>query len=267
MMLRNTMRVMFSVAFIAATLPGAFAQGFAALVSPPRFELSAKPGDRIREVMEITNASTQPAKFRLRTADWVLEDNASVTFFDELKPGSCRPWVAIESRAISVTAGGKHRYRFEIAPPADTPPGECRFAVLIEGDEQQVQTPGGPAFPISGRLGVIVYVTVGGAEAKLDVVATRVAAINGEDVPLLMVKNTGNAHGRLAGFLTGTDAAGKKLEFSTATLPILPGETRPIALVLYRERDEAVKIAYPITIRGKLEWSGKTTPFEQSFAK
>ena len=36
---------------------------------------------------------------------------------------------------------------------------------------------------------------------------------------------------------------------------------------LAQREDQAVKIAYPITIRGKLEWGGKTTPFEQSFSR
>ena len=255
-------------ALVAAVPAVVLAQGFAALVSPPRFELTMKPGERSREVFEITNASAQSAQYRLKTADWTLDGNAAVQFDESLKPGSCRPWVAIESRQISVSAGGKYRYRFEIAPPADAPAGECRFAILIEGAEQNVQTPGGPAFPISGRLGVIVYVALGGAEAKLDVVGATVASVNAEDVPVMMVKNSGNAHGRLAGFLSGTDAAGAKVEFTPATLPILPGETRAISLVPYRERDEPVKIAYPITIRGKLEWGdNKSTAFEQSFAK
>jgi len=264
----NRARLLACAALAAAFPAAAFAQGFAALVSPPRFELAVKPGERLREVMEITNASAQAARFRLKTADWALDDTAAVKFDDTLKPGSCRPWVAIESRQITVTPGGKYRYRFEIAPPPDTPAGECRFAILIEGDDQNVQTPGGPAFPISGRLGVIVYVTFGGAEPKLEVVGARVAAINAEDVPVMMVKNTGNAHGRLAGFLSGTDAAGAKVEFTPATLPILPGETRAISLVPYKERDEPVKIAFPITVRGKLEWGdGKSMPFEQKFAK
>jgi hypothetical protein len=267
-LLRNTMRVVSCAAAVAAVLsPGAFAQGFAALVSPPRFELAGKPGEGIRQVVEITNASAQAAKYRIRTADWKFEQDAAVTFDDALRPGSCRPWVALESRQISVSPSGKYRFRFEIGVPADAPAQECRFAILIEGDDQQVQTPGGPAFPIAGRLGVIVYVTVGGAAPDLEVVSTRVSPVNGEDVPVLMVKNSGTAHGRLAGFLSGTDADGKKLEFTTATLPILPGETRAISLVPYREREELVKIAFPITIRGKLEWGDKTTPFEQSFAK
>jgi hypothetical protein len=260
---------LFLCAALAAATPAAvLAQGFAALVSPPRFEINAKPGDKLREVMEITNAGAQSAKYRLKTADWTLDADAAVKFDETLTPGSCRPWVAIESRQITIAPGGKYRYRFEVTPPAGAAPGECRFAILIEGDEQNVQTPGGPSFPISGRLGVIVYVTLAGAEPKIEVVGARVAKVNDEDMPVVMVKNSGNAHGRLAGFLSGTDAAGRKLEFTPATLPILPGETRAISLVLFRERDEPLKIAYPVTIRGKLEWGdNKSAPFEQSFVK
>jgi hypothetical protein len=245
----------------------AHAQGFAALVSPPRFELAAKPGDTVRQVMEITNAGAQVAKYRLRTTDWQLEPGGSVKFDETLAAGSCRPWVAIESRQISVSAGGKYRYRFEIAVPADATAGECRFAIMVEGDEQNVQTPGGPSFPISGRLGVIVYVTIGDARPTLEVVGARVENVNDAPTPVITVKNTGNAHGRLTGFLSGTDATGKKLDFTPSTLPILSGETRSLPLVVYGDKDEVVKIAYPVTIRGKLEWAGTSAPFEQTFSR
>jgi hypothetical protein len=142
----------------------ACAQGFAAVVSPPRFELAVKPGERIRDVIEISNASDQPAKYRVRTGDWALGPDAGVTFSDAaLGPGSCRPWVAIERREILVPSGGRYRYRFEVQPPANTPAGECRFALLIEGDEHTVKTQSGLTVPVSGRIGVIVYVIVGQA--------------------------------------------------------------------------------------------------------
>lgn len=252
----------------AALIPTAHAQGFAALVSPPRFELAAKPGARAREVIEITNASNQPAKFKLRTAEWTLDPAGAVKFEDALAPGSCRPWVAIERREITVSPGGKYRYRFEVAPPAEAPVGECRFAILVEGDEQNVQTGGGVSFPVAGRLGVIVYVVIGDAQPRLSVVGARVAQVEQQPTPVVQVKNDGSAHGRLSAFLSGTDAKGNKLEFTTSTLPILPGETRDIALVVRRERDEPVGIAYPITIRGKLEWGdNKTTELEQTFSR
>ena len=56
---------------------------------------------------------------------------------------SCRPWVAIERREITVPGGGRYRFRFEVEPPADAPPRECRFALMIEGDEQTAQTADG----------------------------------------------------------------------------------------------------------------------------
>jgi hypothetical protein len=252
--------------FSAALVSQSHAQGFAALVSPPRFELSAKPGAPAREVIEITNASGQPAKFKLRTAEWSLDAGGAVKFDDALAPGSCRPWVAIERREITVSPGGKYRYRFEVAPPADAKSGECRFAVLVEGDDQKVQA-GALSFPVSGRLGVIVYVAIGEAQPQLTVVGSKVATVEQVPTPVIQVKNEGTAHGRVSAFLSGTDAAGKKLEFTTSSLPILPGETRDISLVVHRERDESVAIAYPITIRGKLEWGDKTTPFEQTFSR
>ena len=258
-----------ALATLAATPGDSLAQGFAALISPPRFELNGQPGKQLREVIEITNAGAQPAKFKLRTAEWSLAADGSVKFEDALKPGSCRPWVAVERREISVSPGGKYRYRFEVTPPAETPASECRFAILVEGDETAVPMAGGPSLPIAGRLGVIVYVTVAGAQPELDVVGGKVDKVNQALMPVILVKNNGNAHGRLTGFLSGTDAAGKKLEFTPSTLPILPGETRAIPLALHRERDTgAVAIAYPITIRGKLEWGdNKTTPFERSFTR
>lgn len=263
-------RLFFAVmcALVAASgVSRSHAQGFAAIVSPPRFELSAKPGEKVRQVVEITNASAQPARFHFKTADWALDKSGGVTFDETLQAGSCRPWVAIEKREITISAGGKYRFRFEINSPADVAPGECRFALLIEGDEQSMTAANGPAVPVSGRVGVIVYLTIGSAAPKLEVVSTQVALVSGESVPVLQVRNSGNAHGRLDGFLSGTDASGKKLEFSVSTLPILPGETRAIPLTVTRgERDPLIKIAYPVTIRGNLEWGDKSNPFEQRFA-
>jgi hypothetical protein len=264
-MRRPAPRALLASALLLACTHAA-AQGFAALVSPPRFELAAKRGEARREVLEITNASAQSARYRFRTADWSLDPKGAVVFDDALKPSSCRPWVALESRAITLAGGGKQRYRFEVTPPADALAGECRFAILIEGDEQPVQTPGGPAFPIAGRLGVIVYATVGDAKPELEIASTTTASVEGTTMPVLVIRNSGTAHGRLTGFLNGKDAAGKEHEFTTSSLPILAGETRAIPLVFHRERDEPVRITYPITIRGKLEWGDRNTPFEKTFA-
>ncbi len=250
---------------LAAT-PTVVAQGFAIGVTPPRFELSLKPGERTRQVIEINNAFSQPTTLHVRTADWRLNAEDNVVFDDALAPGSCRPWVAIERRDVVVPGNGSFRYRFEVTAPADAMPAECRFALLLDGDEQSVTTSGAASVAVVARIGVIVYVSVGDVAPRLDVVGASVASRNGARMPVIDVRNTGTAHGRVSGFLSGKDASGRDIEFEISTLPILPGETRRLELAPRREANDAIKVAFPITIRGKLEWGDQSTPFEQRFA-
>jgi hypothetical protein len=243
----------------------AFGQGFAALVAPPRFELKTKPGGRVREVIEITNGSQRPARYRFRTADWALGADGQVMIFEELQPKGCRPWVAIERNTADVPAGGRLRYRFEVSPPADAPSGECRFAVLIEGDDPAVASGENFRMPVKGRIGVIVYVAVGDAEAKLEIEKAGTVLQNGQRTPALFIRNSGNAHGRVSGFLTGVDGQGRNWDISPSSLPILPGETRAVTLTAGNERNEPMPLPLPVPIRGTLEWSGGRLPFEQRF--
>lgn len=248
--------------------PCAAAAEFALAVSPARFELALKPGERSRQVIEITNASPTSATFSIKTADWRLGADNAATFFDELQAGSCRPWVAIERRELIMAGGRPYRFRFEIDVPADAPAGECRFAIMLEGQEQLTRMDSGPPMPFSARLGIVVYVAVGGAAPELNVAGAAVQAVNGQPTPVLQIRNSGTAHGRVGGFLAGTDASGTALEFSPANTPILPGETRGIALGATRpgDPDSAAAIRFPVTVRGKLEWGkGKTQNIEQLF--
>lgn len=244
------------------------AQEFSAVVSPPRIEIRAQPGDRVRQVVEITNTGARPAKYHLRTADWTLAADGGVTFAEELADDSCRSWVAIERHEIDVPAGGRYRYRFEMQAPAAAPVGECRFALMIEGEPQAVRTASGVTVPVSGRIGVIVYVAVGPAVADLQVVETSVADAAGGFLPVVTVRNVGNAHGRLDGFLSGTDAAGRRLEFTPSSLPILPGETRALPLSASDGSRAVTDIAYPVQVAGVIEWGdGKRIEFNQPFSQ
>jgi len=243
----------------------AAAQGFAALVSPPRFELAAQPGKTLRGVFEISNRSTAPAKFYVKTADWSLAPDFNVSFQEDLKPGSCRPWVAIERPEVLVPGAGTLRYRFEVAVPADAPPGECRFAVMIEGAEPSVAHSQGLDVPVTGRIGVIVYVTIGNGAPELEIFGPTVETLNGQRVPTLRVHNAGNAHGRMGGFLTGKDAKGVEYDFTPSDFPILPGEQRQVFLTPSNGGDEHPTLAFPVTVKGTLEWGERKTKLEQIF--
>jgi hypothetical protein len=246
--------------------PPALAQGFAAYVSPPRVVAQAEAGQTLRQVIEIQHVSRQPGSYRFYTNDWALQADQSVVFSDALAPDSCRPWVAIERRELNLDAGARYRYRLEVTPPAGTPARECRFALMVEGlDSARVQ--GAFSFPVGGRIGVIVYVAVGDATPLLSLAGTRVASINGKPTPVLDVRNSGTAHGRLEGYVNAVDAEGQRLELAPADGPILPGETRQVALVPVVDNGKpAPTIRYPLAVKGNLEWGKSLLALDVSFA-
>lgn len=237
---------------------------FAAAVTPPRFEVSVEAGRVSRQVIEITHAIPGAGTYRLYTADWNMAASGALTFYDTLQPGSCRPWVAIERQEVTVASNARVRYRFEVSPPAGTTPQECRFALMIESKPQEVKTGETSSFPMNGRIGVIVYVSVGGATAVLEPGVASAGQFEGRPAALLMVHNSGNATGRLSGILEGTDGSGAAIEFTPEGVPILPGQTRQIALQPY----EAVprgsgaasagapqrQLKWPLNLRGVLEY-------------
>ena len=242
-----------------------YAQGFAAVVSPPRFELATKPGKTLRGVIEVSNRSTSPGHYLVHTADWTMTKDFTVTFHDELQPGSCRPWVAIERPDVVVPPVGTLRYRFEVTVPADAPAGECRFAVMIEGADPAIAHTKGLDVPVTGRIGVIVYVTVGGGEPDIEILGPAIATVNGSRVPMLRVHNSGPVHGRMGGFLTGTDAKGVRYDFTPSDLPILPDAEAEVYLTPSTATDEHPTLTFPVTVKGALEWGEHRTELDQRF--
>ena len=253
------------VCAIATASKPLYAQGFSAVISPPRFEILLQPGKTSRQVIEITHVSIQSGKYRVYTNDWSLGEDGNAVFSEELAPNSCRPWVALEKRELSLAANGKIRFRFEISAPADAVATECRFGIMIEGTEQVIKTEGSLSFPVSGRVGVIVYATIGDARPKLEISSAGAGLHEGNVVPQLQVSNSGNAHGRLGGFVSGVDATGQKIDFVPEALPILPARSRIIPLVAIVPGGGVVKLNYPLTVKGDLEWSNQKTAIDFRF--
>jgi P pilus assembly chaperone PapD len=244
----------------------AHAQGFAAYISPPRFEVQVEAGQTLRQVVEIQHVGRVRGNYRIYTNDWVFNPDNSVSFSDALAPDSCRPWVAIERRELGIEPGARYRYRFEITPPPGTAARECRFALMVEGLET-AKVAGQLNFPVGGRIGVIVYASIGSASPRLEITGTRVATVNGQPTALVDVRNSGNAHGRVEGFVNGTDADGQRLELAPANLPILPGETRSLSLApAVGDNQVAPTIRFPLEVQGQLESGRERLPLNARFA-
>jgi len=263
-------RYILPVLLILACIPlNGGAEGFAVLVAPPRFELQANPGDTVSDHVEISNPGDSPITFLMRTADWDMTAEGAANFYPpELQPGSCRPWVRIERHKFRLPAQGKKRYRFQIQVPEDAPPGECRVALLVETPpEDAVQAQASSlTLPIRGRIAIVIYLAIGGAKPELEIRDLVLELHNEKPRPVIIVENTGNAHGRTAGFVEAIDATGKRLDFEITPLPILAGQTRRIPLYQPTIDDRPpVDFTTPLELSsGNLEWAEGNIKIERS---
>ncbi len=237
----------------------ASASGFMATVSPPRFEIQAKTGKVVREIVEIGNPGNEVGEFRVRTSEWAM-DEKGVLAFDTggLMQNSCRPWVKIERRTVKVRPRGSKRYRFEIHVPELVEQGECRFALMIEPTDtgSVIAKAGEVQFPVQGRIAVIVYLSIDGAQPRLEFQNIKMSRLNGFVRPMVSFKNTGNAHGRPQGVLEGRDASGERFDINVSPVPILPGQTRQIDLWPVDLNGKTRSFEPPLQLKGRIEWLG-----------
>jgi hypothetical protein len=260
------MRLLRTFALLAAALAGVFAgmpasaAPFEIAIMPSRFELAAKSGARLGQTLDIHNVGTAVTEVSVRTLDWSYSPEGEISYLDALQPGSCRPWVLLERKTVKVPARGKAGFRFQIEPPADAPRGECRFMLAIEGVEPAYRAAVGQggaslSLPVTGRIAVAVYVLANGAEPRLALSQAGMRELHGRRTPYVTVSNTGDAHGRLDGSLDATDAAGKRFEMVPEGTPVMPGQTRLIALQPKASADgQAPAPVYPLKASGTLDW-------------
>lgn len=236
------------------------AAAFEMSVSPSRVEVAGKSGARIGHSLQLTNVSNRPAEVAVRTLDWTFSDDGNVGFHDELREGSCRPWVTLERRFVRLAPQATVPYRFQVDVPKDAPRGECRFMLAVEGVEPayraQIQSGGASlSLPVNGRIAVAVYVAVNGAEPKIEYKGIGVKEQDGKRVPVITLTNTGDAHGRIEGSLDTTDAKGLKFELIPDSSPILPGQTRTLALQpRTSQQRRAIDPVFPLRSDGQLDW-------------
>jgi fimbrial chaperone protein len=248
-----------------------FAAGFGAGISPTKFELRAKSGDTLRDTVTILNGNQEISEYNLRTADWKLDENQSVSYFeDELLDGSCRPWVRLERELIRVGVGEQKKYRFEVHVPDDAEPGLCTFAILIEpaeavmaamGDNREIK------FPVIGRYAVTVYVTVGDARPNIAYLGLGEQQVSNLRLPTLRLQNTGTTYDRAFGQVTATDADGQRVVLIASSFPILPGRTENILLAPQQDagRPRPVSLAYPLKLKGRIEIGDDTVAINEQF--
>lgn len=249
------------ILLVAYSTSAVYAAPFEVAVAPSRFELNADNTGRVGQSLQIQNLGKQNVNLKIRTLDWALSEKGEITYYDELRPNSCRPWVTLERNSLSLPAQGKRAMRFQVNAPANTTLTECRFMIAVEGldpaHNSVLDTNSGAnlSIPVSGRIAVAVYIALNNAQPQLSLKQLTVQNARGGRVPFVTVQNTGKAHGRLEGSINATDAKGQAYELTVDNSPVLPGQTRQLALTPKAINSNNNSPTYPLKGRGQLDWA------------
>lgn len=230
-------------------------------LSPSRLEIEGKSGARIGQSLDVHNVGNAATAVSVRTLDWSYSDTGNLSFHDALQPGSCRPWVTLERKSLTVEPRSKSAFRIQIDVPPGTPKGECRLMLAFEGVEPAYQAALGSggmnlSLPVTGRIAVAIYLMIDGAQPKLEMGALTMQEVKGQKTAVLSVTNAGDAHGRIDGSLDAKDAQGRVFEMIPESTPVMPGQTRALPLSVKASSVPAgmTTPAFPVRISGTLDW-------------
>jgi fimbrial chaperone protein len=256
----NRLPAFFLLALGAICALPAAAAPFEIGVAPSRFVLAAKPGGRLGQSITVQNIGQTAADVAIRTLDWNFTANGGIEYQEDLAPGSCRPWVTLERRKLTVAPRVHAPFRFQVDVPPDAARGECRFMIAFESAEPAATGRIGSgsaalSLPVSGRIAIAIYVAVGGAEPKLALTTLGTRSVAGKPVFTATVVNTGDAHGRVDGALEAVDARGQKFELVPEGSPVLPGQTRTLSFSTRALANQKLEdLALPVRASGQIDW-------------
>lgn len=193
-----------------------------------------QPGARFERRIRVCNGTSAPVEVQVYAGAATIERDAFRAV--EGRVGNeLSGWIRIEPARLTVPANGESLVSASFAVPADAKGGERYAALLVETPS----TAGRGGFAVARRVGVRVYLNVGGEkEPASDVVVESLQAVRRDDgrpAVTALVRNTGGRALDLTGELRLTQGPGglSAGPFSaTVGTTLLPDAVAPVDVPL-----------------------------------
>jgi hypothetical protein len=138
------------------------------IISPPRIQLEANPGETVQAQVKITNMSNVPASLTVNTKDMiVVNDRGTPVLVDEEVSGrwSLASWISLSPGTVEVEASSSAVANLAIMVPENALPGGHYAACYFESGPPTPQGPDtelGTGTAVASRLASLIYLTVSG---------------------------------------------------------------------------------------------------------
>jgi hypothetical protein len=136
-------------------------------VIPPKVEVSVKPGEQVRKILQFRNEGDDTAYLSIIARDFIVtKDNGQPDFVDSKVSGrwSAASWLRINPATLAVPPKATTNITLNIFVPLDALPGGHYSGVLYQAKGTPLQTGQGVGVGtgIQQVVGSLIYITVAG---------------------------------------------------------------------------------------------------------
>jgi hypothetical protein len=202
-------------------------------ISPPTFELSANPGDTLKNSLRVDNVVAEPLEITVDTRNFTaLGEEGGINLSAEEDQYSLASWISVTPKKAIIPAGESAVFDYVIAVPANASPGGRFGSIIFKTSLRPVTGQSGVA--VGQEVGALVFLKIAGkVNEKAHIAAFNPRSRLYDRGPAhfdIRIKNEGNVQFKPTGSVTVSNFFGKKV----ATIPIdeknvLPGAIRKMS--------------------------------------
>lgn len=230
-MVKKFSALFLAVIFLCLANSFVFAQektGFA--VTPPSFEINAKPGDVIQNTIKIENLNKAPLTIRARPQSFVAYgEGGQVAISEDETTFSIISWVELEKAEQNIKPESFALYNFKLHIPKNAEPGSHYGAIVFSPVKDT--SVGGSGANVSQEIGALILIKIPGdvfESAELLSFNPEEQIVKTDEVKLIaQLSNNGNIHVKPYGYIAIYNLLGAKVKtIEVRGRNILPGSKR-----------------------------------------
>ncbi len=201
------------------------------VVSPIRAEHQVEAGASETNVILVKNQGKESERIKVALEDWQLDAKGDVNYSRAgTNPHSCSAWLQVNPTDFRLDPGTRE-VRYTLTVPPGVKPGTYWTAIVLESlPAMEGKQPLGRKMGVRGRIGVVVYETVGKPEIKAAFNDFQVHPTKGKLTFNLALTNPGTAFYRIKkSWVTLKNSQGKEVSrIEVPDIPVLPGSSRDL---------------------------------------
>lgn len=203
-------------------------------VTPIRFELKARPGEQITEVIYVRNNSSKPMRIKAYPENWFLKEDGTRMFVGNQPASySCREWVKVNPFDFRLQPEEVRSVRFTMSVPPEAEPGGYHTTVSFENVPEAAGRGQLGQVAFTGKIVAAVYVVVGKVQIEGSLEDMTFESAGENQFIKLFLKNPGKTHFRLKGEIHVRTPGGiKVVTLPVPDEPVLPESQRFVTIRL-----------------------------------